>query len=266
MSAINKWAEEAGVDVIIIHSSAPLCIDNPELRGELLTWLLDHKEKFKEVDMKPYIQGTLACLQDRAAPIRVKAESLFSEVVECVGFESFSPFLKDIKPAVMNTLNTIFEKYRHKGPSEPDMIEGTLSITAKPRPKESQNTNRSGSKEGRKTAIPIRMSSEADLKTTLKKPEIKGRPSIDMSINVPGNKTKRLEQEAKCKWSVEDIRTDYYDKLKDQMKTCLSGDLYTLMFHNDFKKQVEGLNFLISLIVPCIREFTEILDILFKWV
>ena len=273
MTTINKWAEEAGVDIIIIHSSSQLCIDNPELRGELLTWLLDHKDKFKEPEMKnvvkEYIQGTLACLQDRAAPIRVKAESLFAEVVECIGFDQFSPFLKDIKPAVMNTLNPIFDRYRHKAPPEPEMSDSITLPPRLPRGKEGLPSARSGSKDSQKSKQgPMRMSSEAELKATIKKPEIRGKGAVSMDIGiiVPGNKGKRLDAEAKCKWSVDDIRIDYQDKLKEQMRLSFTPDLFTLMFHNDFKKQVEGLGHICSIIDSQLHIVIEILDIIFKWI
>ena len=273
MSALNKWAEEAGIDTIIMHSSAPLHIENPELRTELLGWLLEHKEAFRNNDMRPYIQGTLACLQDRSGPIRLKGESLFAEICECVGFDSFQPFLKDIKPAVMNTLNPIFDKYRHHKPvagalnAEPESA-GTSSKL--PKGKDPLPSARSGSKESQRSKIsmPGKAPSETDLKHLVKRPESRrsSQPSTELAITAVGHKSKRMEAEAKCKWAVDDIRPDYLEKLKEQMRTCVTPDLFSLLFHSDFKKQVEGLGFLTGIIGSQLREVIEVLDILFKWV
>ena len=266
VTAVNKWAEEAGTELVISFMAAPLAQENPEQRTELLNWLLDHKDKFKEVDMKVFIQPTLSCLQDKSAPIRQKGEIFFAEVVEIVRFDSFQPFLKDIKPAVMNTLNSIFDKYRHKAPAEPALSEsvtGTPKLPRVPRPsKDSEPSARSGSKEKSKTM------SESNLKLTLKKPEARNKnaPSIEISINPPGNKAKRLDIESKCKWSVEEIRGDYLEKLKEQMRNCFSNDLFTLMFHTDFKKQVDGVNFINSLMTSSLQTIIDIIDILFKWI
>ena len=87
---------------------------------------------------------------------------------------------------------------------------------------------------------------------------------MDIGIIVPGNKGKRLDAEAKCKWSVDDIRIDYQDKLKEQMRLSFTPDLFTLMFHNDFKKQVEGLGHICSIIDSQLHIVIEILDIIFK--
>ena len=266
VTAVSKWAEEAGTELVISFMAAPLAQENPEQRTELLNWLLEHKDKFKEVDMKVFIQPTLSCLQDKSAPIRQKGEIFFAEVVEIVRFDSFQPFLKDIKPAVMNTLNSIFDKYRHKAPAEPapsESVTGTPKLPRVPRPsKDSEPSARSNSKEKGKTP------SEPNLKATLKKPEARGKnaPSIEISINPPGNKAKRLDLESKCKWSVEEMRSDYLDKLKEQMRNSFSNDLFTLMFHADFKKQVDGVNFINSLMTSSLQTIIDITDILFKWI
>lgn len=267
VTAVNKWAEEAGTEIIINFMAVPLAVENPELRTELLTWLIEHKDKFKEVDMKVFIQPTLSCLQDKSAGIRQKGELFFAEVVGIVGFESFQPFLKDIKPAVMNTLNSIFDKYKHR-PSLLETVDNSVSTPKLPRiprmSKDSEPSGRSGSKDSQKG----KTSSESNLKATLRKPEIKpkGSQSIEIAIEPPPNKPKRLELESKSKWSVEEIRQDYQEKMKEQMRGCFSADLFTLMFHADFKKQVDGVTFINNLMNNNLRIIIEILDILFKWV
>ena len=50
------------------------------------------------------------------------------------------------------------------------------------------------------------------------------------------------------------------------MKVFFSNDLCLLLQSPDFKKQVEGVNFLIGLINTQRKEFIEIIDIVFRWV
>ena len=49
------------------------------------------------------------------------------------------------------------------------------------------------------------------------------------------------------KWQVEELRQDYIDRLKEQLRQCFSADLHAFLFHKDFKKQAEGAQHLISL-------------------
>lgn len=266
LAAINKWGEEAGLDQVIIYSAGPLTTDNPELRNELLKWLLDHKTAFKEVDMKNYIQASLACLQDRSASIRSLAEVFFSEIVEIVTFDAFLPFLKDIKPAVMNTLNLIFEKYKRR-PSMEESVENTSLPPKIPRSNTKEGI-RSTSKEcvRKKSVCATKTISQAELKSPLKKTRSMMAESVEIAIVAVGNKEKRLEVEARNKWSVEDIRPDFNEKLKDQMRVCFSGDLCALLLSQDFKKLIEGVGHINGFLTSQNKEIIEILDIIFRWV
>lgn len=265
MISINRWAEEAGADIVIVYSAGPLNTDNPELRSELLRWLLDHKGYFKDLDMKSFITGTLACLQDRSAQIRTLAESFFSEIVEIVGFEAFQPYLKDIKPAVMNGLNAIFDKYKHRSCNEGELNE---SIVFPPKPPRSgvcgASKERSTSKDT--TLKKPRMSVELEVKSPLKKSRTSIGSSIEIGIVSVGNKEKRLEIESKNKWNLEDIRPDFQEKLKEHMKAAFSPELFVLLQSLDFKKQIEGVSYLSNLIHTSTKEIIEILDIIFRWV
>jgi cytoskeleton-associated protein 5 len=274
--ALNKWAEEAGCDVVFSFLPVPLMVENPEMRNEILSWMLERKEKIKEIEVRNFVQPTLACLQDKSAAIRGKSELLFSELVEIVKFESFQPYLKDIKPAIMNSLNPIFDKYRpkHSSPSVPESpnIKPSSKLSKSPsqvikssslsKPSEGHLSSRS-SKE-----IPdshhLTRSSDLTMSKTLK-PSSK-QPPFELSITPSGNKARRLEQESKSRWLVDELRKDYIEKLKEQMRSCFSEEVFNLLFHVDFKKQVIGVGHLVELISSNLPEIIEILDILLKWV
>jgi hypothetical protein len=57
-----------------------LAQDNPELRTELLTWVIAHKNKIDRAEPKVIFVPLISCLQDKTKAIRVMAEEVFAEV------------------------------------------------------------------------------------------------------------------------------------------------------------------------------------------
>jgi cytoskeleton-associated protein 5 len=253
LNAINKWAEEAGFESVILYAAGPLATDNPELRSELLKWLIEQKHHFRSLDMKIYVQGTLACLQDRNALIRNLAESFYSEIVEIVGFEAFQVYLKDIKPAILNTLMPVLEKYKGKDENLPKNHRNAGSVQERVPVKEVVR---------KKSVISAR---SEDVKSPIKKSRTFLLSSLEISIVNVGNKEKRLEIEAKFKWSVEDFRPEFLERTKEQARQVFSNDLFNFLCNSDFKKQVEGVAYLQNLILSEKKNASEIVDILFKW-
>ena len=237
LNTIEKWATEAGVESILTYSSTLLMQDNPEIRTSLLNWILTHKSDFSKYDMKPMAPCILSCLQDKAVNIRNAAESLYSETIEYIKFDTYQPYLKDIKPTVLNSLKIIFDKYK--------MIEEPVEAILTPRPRERALTKNSFDEE-------------------VKTPRLRGQ-TIDIRIIDPGDKEKRLELDARYKWNVEEIRPDYLEKLKEQIKAAFSPDLYNLMFNSDFKKQIDAAGHLTAMIKAQEDKIISYLDLLLKW-
>ena len=246
LATIDKWSAETGAESIISYAATPLMQDNPELRTELLNWLLAHKESFGKCDMKPMAPCILNCLQDRTANIRNAAELLYGQVIEYIGFDSFQPLLKDIKPAVVNTLKQVFDKYRAvevpvEAPTAP------AAQKSKQKPMLRKNTSK----------VPT----EAEIKT----PRNNKGGNIDVRVTDPGDKEKRLDNDSRYKWSVEEIRPDYLDKLKEQIRGAFSPDLCALLLHADFKKKADAAGHLVELVKAQDQEILGYLDLLLKW-
>lgn len=246
LATIDKWSAETGPESIVNYSGGPLMQDNPELRTELLNWLLAHKEIFPKCDLKQLASGILGCLQDRTANIRNAAENLFSEVVNLIGFESFSSLLTDIKPAVLNTLKPIFEKYR------------TEEVQVEKTEKKVEGSNKS---KPVKRSMTNKVVADHEVKTSTRNKK----DALDIRISTVGEKEKRLDFDSRYKWSVEEIRPDYFDKLKEQIKQAFSPDLFNLMFHEDFKKQAEAAGHLQSIIESSEFNLLDYFDLVFKW-
>lgn len=267
LAAINKWSEEAGIEQVILYSSEPLGIDNPELRSELLKWLLEHKESFKNIDMKNYVQPVLACLQDRSASIRNLAEIFFSEVVEVVSFEAFLPYLKDIKPAVMNTLSLIFEKYRRRFTIDSQSLDNVILPLKNVRSTTKEGTRIISKETNRKKSVcATKKISLNDTGSPLNKTQLPLAYSVEISIISVGNKEKRLESENKIKWGADNTIPDLQERIKDQMRICFSTDLCMLLLNQDFKRQIDGVGYLSAFITSNCIEVIGVLDIIFRWV
>ncbi|OMJ83062.1 hypothetical protein SteCoe_16098 [Stentor coeruleus] len=245
--SIDKWAEETGQESIVNYAGQPLTIDNADLRIELLNWLLAHKDIFPKCDMKQMAPGILSCLQDRTANIRNIAETLFSETIIMIGISTYEPLLKDIKPAVLSTLKPIFDKFR--APEEPE--------ETKKAPSTQQGISKSRTMVKKSTT---KIVADHEVKTTRNKAQ-----AYDIRILTSGEKEKRLDYDSRYKWSVEEIRPDYLDKLKEQIRGAFSPDLSNLLFNSDFKKQAEGAGFLTNIVNSDENEIIDYFDLIFKW-
>lgn len=252
LATLDKWSAEIGAENVINYVPSALNQDNPELRTELLNWLLAHKESLSKSDLKPMAPGIISCLQDRTVNIRNAAELLFGEVVEIIGFDCFSPFLKDIKPAVMSSLKQIFDKYKPVAPA-------TLALVPAPFP----NLEDLSSSQKLKTNTLLKKLAKAQ-DPEIRTPRSRGQ-TLDIRIIDVGDKERRLDNDSRYKWSVEEIRPDYLEKLKEQLKQAFSPDLYAMMFNTDFKKQADATAYLTTLVKSQGENIIPYLDLLFKW-
>ena len=245
LATIDKWAAEAGAESIISCAATPLMQDNPELRTELLNWLLAHKESLGKCELKFMAPCILSCLQDRTANIRNAAELLYGEVVEHTGFDCFQPLLNDVKPAVISTLKPVFAKYR-RGEAEAEVPTASAAQKTKHKP-----LIRKAAAKG-----PI----EAETKTPRGKTG-----SFDARLVDAGDKEKRLDLDSRYKWSVEEIRPDYLEKLREQIRAAFAPDLCALLLHADFKKKADAAGRLVELVKAQDCEMLGYLDLLLKW-
>ncbi|CAG9332562.1 unnamed protein product [Blepharisma stoltei] len=258
LASIDKWAQEVGPEDIINHSATPLTLDNPELRTELLNWLLAHKENLPKCDLKLLIPGIISCLQDRSASIRNATELLFAEVINYIGMEAFQPCLKDLKPAVMNSLCLILDKYRT-----------TPAVVISEAPQIEPQANSKASKASKANSRPTRLKlnpkpAEAEPPKSPSRGDLI--PSQDFSVLSSGNKEKRLEQDLKNKWTVDDLREEFVEKLREQIKNNFSADLFSLMFSSEFKKQIEACQYISNLVNTQPKEMVELVDLIFKYI
>ena len=66
VSAMNKWSDAIGPELVINYLSPQLTLENPESRGESLKWILDHKDSIPDADLSGLVKPLIACLTDKS--------------------------------------------------------------------------------------------------------------------------------------------------------------------------------------------------------
>lgn len=111
---VNKWAEAIGDDHIIGNMCTYLADGNPELRNESLKWICEHKAAIAKCEHREMIKPLILCLTDRSGPIRTMADEAIVATMGYVGFAAFMDGIKDLKPAVQQTVRPLLEKAKAK--------------------------------------------------------------------------------------------------------------------------------------------------------
>lgn len=110
LETINKWSDAIGPENIINHIGDVIEKDNPEIRSVLLEWMLTHKDSIKSCESETLPKPLIECLQDKAPAIRQMAEKVIVEVLPHSGPAPFKKLMKDLKPAVQNSIKPLIEK------------------------------------------------------------------------------------------------------------------------------------------------------------
>ena len=74
VSAMNKWGEHVGPEVVINNVIPMLLTENPELRDEALKWVLKNKDSLKQCEPKDFPKALSSCLTDKVPTVRSMAE------------------------------------------------------------------------------------------------------------------------------------------------------------------------------------------------
>ena len=112
--SVDKWASKVGPEKVLNALIEPLKWDSIEARTEILNYIVANKAFLSKCETKSLVPSILVCLQDRTVNIRNQAEVVFGEIVEIIGFDPIKQYLDVMKPAVLQSLKPILDKY--KGP------------------------------------------------------------------------------------------------------------------------------------------------------
>lgn len=289
VTAINKFAEAAGDDVILCYVGPLLKKENPEMRMELLNWTLKHKEQLKKSESLLFVGGIAECLQDRSKEVRKLAEQLVEFILPQVGARVFEIAIQDFKPVVKQNLSQILQKYEDKTGVNPFKLELMKTETLKIEPQMSveppefgldcktcktENSKAEGEFSSALNATQIRKSLSPTKDLTCKNFVNPSRKSVGNAlltpviINIIGNKEKREEADKTSKWILDELRPDLVEKLKKQLHPAVNSALFEMMFSNRQNKQLESLKVISEAIKARIElpSMIDILDLIFKWI
>jgi hypothetical protein len=103
ITAMDKWAEQCGAELVISLGGPTVSLENPELRTEMLGWIIKNKEAIKLCPaeaLKEMTKPLVECLSDKAPAIRTAAEEVICSVMPLTGFPAFQAVISNLKPAV----------------------------------------------------------------------------------------------------------------------------------------------------------------------
>jgi hypothetical protein len=95
IKCMNKWSDAIGPEKIINHLADLVAIENPEGRNAGLTWIMLHESSVAQADAESLVKPIVACLSDKAKPIRELAEQVGALVMSITGHPKFLAATKD---------------------------------------------------------------------------------------------------------------------------------------------------------------------------
>lgn len=120
LNCLEKWIEFGGVDSIVIHIQDQLNKnENFEVRNDLLNFLLKHLNLISDSPynlniFKDFVPGIVKCLMDKVNIIRSMSEEFLEYSLGYITLDLYYENIKDLKPAIKETLKLIFDKYSNK--------------------------------------------------------------------------------------------------------------------------------------------------------
>ena len=109
-NSMNSFADAVGSEVII-NACAPMLEDkNPDLRTEILKWIVIHKKEINKADCPSLVTGLISGLQDRSKEIRAMSCEIVEAIGPIVGMQLFMNGIQDLKPTVKTSLSKMIER------------------------------------------------------------------------------------------------------------------------------------------------------------
>lgn len=303
LNSIDKFQTELG-NTTIINSMLPLLtLESPEIRTEVVSWLLKNKDSLGKADLKQNVIPILSVLQDKSKDIRLLAEKLLGVLISIVGTGPYINGLKDMKPAIQYALAATIEKY--SGENEMEMESVGANVEAVPKlekmPSEAilsqqqvQNlplqkpmdaalqlnkpvssvtkvikSNISADSTPKKTAEQNHGTGTASHKNEKLSSIMPAQALSDMKpgtcFRTLNQKTERNEEEKETSWLTDDLDDELVDRLKSQLKINIAPTLYSQMFSVDTKKNIEALKLLKKALMMEYLGTVDCLYLIIRW-
>jgi len=287
LEAIEQWSEAVGAEVLIGSVGAVIVKDNPEIRTVLLDWVVTKKDSIAKAELGSLPKALVSCLQDKAPKIRGMAELVIIEVLPHTGPAPFKKIVKDLKPAVQNSVKPLMTKCIDaadigddgadeapakvkSGKAKPEEDKGASDKALPAALAKAKGLKGKKDKSRPKTAAPM-TAQEIHAKLNKKPMALAGKKKagdeLEFQILDVGRKDKRNEADKKKRWHPEEIRGDYVEKLKGVAKSMFGDVFSTKMFSSDFKQHMKCIKAIRTVFdnEEMFESFLEVIDVIIKW-
>jgi hypothetical protein len=210
------------------------------------------------------------------------AELVIIEVLPFTGPAPFKKIVKDLKPAVQNSVKPSIEKCISQadlGDQEMEDVSASTKTTTPAETKKNLPAALAAAKNPKNASIKTRPKTAAPMTAAKIHEKLNKKPmglggtkkGVEEEANLiildVGKKEKRNEADKKKRWHPEEIRDDYVEKLKTMTKTIFGEATTTKMFSSDFKNHLKCLVLFRSVFQneEIVDPFLEVLDIVIKW-
>jgi cytoskeleton-associated protein 5 len=235
LANLEKIEKAINFSHLLVPISTILLQDQPQIRKDLLMWVLNKELYFKDCeDLELLLKPIFACLQDRNSDVRRLTQKLLEMIAKIIPVKSIKQKAVDMyHGAQLATLEASFEVFREEEINLP----GSPKIKKSPAIRISENTSKvkNPSRHLKSATSNSKIESSTD---TLNEENLMDLLSIDM-------KAKDLRAAADRginKWVFEVPRRDLVELLSDQCRSKFFPDLHALLFSNDHYKDKDFLN------------------------
>lgn len=292
LASMDKFAETVGPETVINTAAPFLSQESPEMRLELLNWILKYSDSLNKVDLKPFSNVILSCLLDRSKEIRASAEIFFDKIISIIGANEFRNKILDLKPAAIQQLKPILTKYELDKPQEANQT--NKKSDSKDKKKNSQiqiikkeilsakNSEKSFKifNAGEKIELVDQSRNQSHITQTLEtepnynsgeieqtQPPNKQVFEMDCLIIVDAKnfKIKRISEELSNPWPSDELIEDFVNQFVIDMKEVIVDELHKKLFSLDFRKHLEACENLKKACKLEPKNICEISDLIIKW-
>ncbi|XP_076003140.1 cytoskeleton-associated protein 5-like isoform X2 [Genypterus blacodes] len=288
LATLTAWVEQTGMKEWL--EGEELCEElkkeNPLLRQELLGWLTERLSSLQAVpsDLQLCVTPLYACLEDRNADIRKKAQGALPIFMTHLGFDKMNKAAAKLQPVSKDQVVALLEKARAIMPAKPTApakaapAKAAAAATAPPAkppaaPKQAVAVTEScETTEETYDAKPAKAGTQKGQAPTAKKPPAKAKAEEDKSgplfVLVPNRKELRIKEEKSLKvlkWNFASPRDEYIEQLKTQMAPCVAKWLQEELFHADFQRHIKAIGAMIENLNAEKDAVISCLDLILKW-
>ncbi|KAL4477492.1 hypothetical protein ABPG74_002642 [Tetrahymena malaccensis] len=255
-NALEKWAELIGIEQIINFIPPFLGYESLEIKNELMNYIIKNSESYLKSDLKSFTVPILQRLTDKTKEIRTLAEQILEITLQVFPISHFYDSVKDFKPAVVQQLRLIFEKYSG---GKPDQGVKTNQINEEmntfPQQNNPYNTNK--------------LQLENNMNQNVYNPQRNHNQARHIQQQAPAQlntqtlKEKRNDMEEQRPWPLETIHDDLVEDLIENFRQVgIPNELRMKMFSYNSASVIEAAKY----VKEKISSASQISDILIKWV